>query len=89
MHKKTLKIAYFGGHESGIPDFGRPFEVGGIKIEHTRRRAAAFFSRWDTEIGEKVIFFGKTLRTQKNSKGNFLGASSHGILTHSGFRKCI
>ena len=34
-------------------------------------------------------FFGKTLRTQKNSQGNFLGASTHGILTHSGFRKCI
>ena len=33
--------------------------------------------------------FCKTLRTRKFSMGKFFGASTHGILTHSGFRKCI
>ena len=39
------------------------------------------------EIGKKVNFFGKTLRTQKFSAGKFFGDSTHGIITHSGFRK--
>ena len=33
--------------------------------------------------------FCKTLRTQKFWTGKFFGASTHGILTHSGFRKCV
>ena len=37
----------------------------------------------------KIDFFCKTLRTRKFSRGKFFGASTHGILTHSGFRKCI
>ena len=33
-------------------------------------------------------FFCKSLRTRKFSTGKFFGACTHGILTHSGFRKC-
>ena len=25
MYDKRLKIAYFGGHETGLPEFGRPW----------------------------------------------------------------
>ena len=35
----------------------------------------------------KSDFLGKALRIRKFSTGKFLGASAHGILTHSGFRK--
>ena len=37
----------------------------------------------------KMELFCKTLRTRKFWTGKFFGASTHGILTHSGFRKCI
>ena len=40
-------------------------------------------NQWKTEL------FCKSLRTRKFSTGKFFGASTHGILTHSGFRKCI
>ena len=33
--------------------------------------------------------FCKTLRTRKFLTGKFFGVSTHGILMHSGFRKCI
>ena len=29
VQKKHLKIAYFGGHKSGLPDFGRPWRPNG------------------------------------------------------------
>ena len=29
VQKKHLKIAYFGGHESGLPDFGRTWTPNG------------------------------------------------------------
>ena len=35
----------------------------------------------------KKWFWGKALRTHKLSTGRFFGAGTHGILTHSGFRK--
>ena len=35
----------------------------------------------------KKWFGGKVLRTRKISTGRFFGAGTHGILTHSGFRK--
>ena len=37
----------------------------------------------------KTELFRKSLRTRKFSMGKFFGASTHGIVTHSGFRKCI
>ena len=61
------------------------WEVGGIIIERTRAR---YFFRWDTEISEKW-FFCKTLHIPKFSTGKIFGANTYGILTHSGFRKCI
>ena len=61
------------------------WEVGGIKIERTRARN--IFFRRDTEIREKVNSLVKR-SVPKNFQGeNFSGASTHGILTHSGFRK--
>ena len=38
---------------------------------------------------QKNDFLGKMIRSLKLSKRIFLGASTHGILTHSGFRKYI
>ena len=42
---------------------------------------ATFFFRQDTEIGEKAIFFGKTLLTRKFSTGKFFWAGTHGTET--------
>ena len=36
----------------------------------------------------KSDLLGKTLHTRKFSTGKFFGTDTHGILTHSGFRKC-
>ena len=111
--QKHLIFAYFGGHESELPDFGRTWrpngwhqvncwgapenfgeyrfklaiwKVGGTKIEHSRARY--IFLLWRHVNSRKSVFFGLILRTRTFSTGNFFGATAHGILTHSGFRKC-
>ena len=63
------------------------WKVGGTKIERTRSRYIVLVCVHGN-LQKKVIFLGKTLRTRKFSTGKFFGASTHGILTHSGFRKC-
>ena len=40
-------------------------------------------NQWKTKL------FRKSLRTRKFSMGKFFDSSTHEILTHSGFRKCI
>ena len=63
------------------------WKVGGIKIESAAGRR--FFLSKRHENSWKREIFCKSLRTRKFSMGKFFGASTHGILTHSGFRKCI
>ena len=63
------------------------WKVGGIKIESAAGRR--FFLPRGHENSWKREIFCKSLRTRKFSMGKFFGASTHGILTHSGFRKCI
>ena len=61
------------------------WKVGGIKIESAagrqKKNASGDGISWKREI------FCKSLRTRKFSMGKFFGASTHGILTHSGFRQ--
>ena len=63
------------------------WKVGGIKIESAagrqKKNASGDGISWKREI------FCKSLRTRKFSMGKFFGASTHGIVTHSGFIKCI
>ena len=47
-----------------------------------------FFIECARKFKKKSDFLGKTLCTRKFSTGKFFGASTHGILTYSGFRKC-
>ena len=63
------------------------WKVGGIKIESAAGRR--FFLPRGHENSWKREIFCKSLRTRKFSMGKFFGASTHGIVTHSGFRKCI
>ena len=63
------------------------WKVGGIKIESAAGRR--FFLPKRHENSWKREIFCKSLRTRKFSMGKFFGASTHGIVTHSGFRKCI
>ena len=63
------------------------WKVGGIKIESAAGRQKKNAS--GDGISWKMEFFCKSLRTRKFSMGKFFGASTHGIVTHSGFRKCI
>ena len=63
------------------------WKVGGIKIESAAGRR--FFLPKCHANSWKMEIFCKSLRTRKFSMGKFFGASTHGILTHSGFRKCI
>ena len=63
------------------------WKVGGIKIESAAGRR--FFLSKRHENSWKREIFCKSLRTRKFSMGKFFGASTHGIVTHSGFRKCI
>ena len=60
------------------------WKVGGIKIESAagrqKKNASGDGISWKREI------FCKSLRTRKFSMGKFFGASTHGILAHSGFR---
>ena len=62
------------------------WKVGGIKIESAAGRR--FFLPKRHEISWKMEILCKSLRTRKFSMGKFFGASTYGILTHSGFRKC-
>ena len=48
-----------------------------------------FFLEAAREISEKWNFFVKRSVPENFKRENFFGASTHGILTHSGFRKCI
>ena len=62
------------------------WEVGVIKIECTRARY--IFLCVCMDICEKVfVFLVKSSVPENFWRGNFFGASTHGILTHSGFRK--
>merc|ERR1712020_546601 len=56
-----------------------------------RSKPTDYFTRvqGETEIGENLHFFYKTLRTQKFSMGKFFEGSTHGNLTHSRFRICV
>ena len=63
------------------------WKVGGIKIESAAARQKKNASGGG--ISWKMEIFCKSLRTRKFSMGKFFGASTHGIVTHSGFRKCI
>ena len=62
------------------------WKVGGTKIERTRARY--IFLPSGHVNSRKSDFLGKTLRTRKSSTGKFFGATTHGILTHSGIREC-
>ena len=63
------------------------WKVGGIKIESAAGRQKKNAS--GDGISCKREIFCKSLRTRKFSMGNLFGVNAHGILTHSGFRKCI
>ena len=63
------------------------WKVGGTKIERTR--ACYIFLVCVHGNSQKSDFWGRTLRNQKFSTGKLFGAGTYGILTHSGFRKCI
>ena len=78
---------------------GYPWKVWGITVQ-----TSYWEGLWHQNCGytSPILFFGggkrnqwkmelfcKTLRTRKFSTGKFSGASTHGILTHSGFRICI
>ena len=54
-----------------------------------KRWARYFFFGGGKRNQWKMELFCKTLRTRKFWTGKFFGASTHGILTHSGFRICI
>ena len=62
------------------------WKVGGTKIELTRARY--IFLPLGHVNPRKSDFLGKALRTRKFPTGKLFGATNHGILTHSGFRKC-
>ena len=62
------------------------WKVGSNKIERTRTRYIFLMS--GHKSSRKSDFWGKTLPNQKYSTVKFFGATTHGILTHSGFRKC-
>ena len=53
------------------------------------QQADGLFYQGETEIGENLHFFYKTLRTRKFSRGKFFEGSTHGILMHSRFRICV
>ena len=93
--KKRLKIAFFGGHESELPDFGRtwtpnvwhkvnfwdgPERLWNITLQTERTQARYIFYRRDTQIREKSDFCGKTLRTRKFPTRKMFGAGTHGTL---------
>ena len=63
------------------------WKVGGIKIESAAGRRFFFPKRHENSW--KMEIFCKSLCTRKFSMGKFFGASTHGIVTHSGFRKCL
>ena len=91
--KKHLKIAFFGGHESGLPDFGRPWtpnsltpgqlqaypwKIGGMTVQTSY---VTFFPSWHRN-SQKSEFLVKRFVPE-----NFSGPIPTEFFMHSGFRK--
>ena len=53
------------------------------------QQADGLFYQGETEIGENLHFFYKTVCTLKFSTWKLFGGRSHGIVTHSRFRICV
>ena len=63
------------------------WKVGGLKIVTAASRRI-ILPGWHRNWWKSAFFY-KTLRTRKFSTGKFFEGSTHGILTHSRFRKCV
>ena len=77
---------------------GHPWKLWGITVQNSymegrwqqnwAHTSPLYFFPSGHGNSRKSDFLGKTLCTLKFSTGIFFGATTHGILTHSGFRKC-